>query len=243
MASPFFFVPKKDGTLRPCQDYRLLNKNMVKDRYPLPLISDLVDKLKHTKIFTKMDLRAGYNNVQIKEGDEHKAAFAVPGTDGKPPQLFKPTVMFFGLCNSPSTFQQMMNSIFTNMLSEEWIVIYMDDILIFLGNKKDHHERIRRVLARLKQHNLYLKPEKCSFDVQEVEFLGLIICPNHLAMDPTKLDRVHNWKTLTTVMEVRSFIGFANFYWKFIDHFSDLARPLLDLTKKDTKWTWGPAQE
>lgn len=105
MASPFFFVPKKDGSLRPCQDYRLLNENTVKDRYLLPLISDLVDKLKHTKIFTKMDLRAGYNNIRIKEGDEHKAAFVVSGTDGKPPQLFEPMVMFFGLCNSPSTFQ------------------------------------------------------------------------------------------------------------------------------------------
>lgn len=136
-----------------------------------------------------------------------------------------------------------MNSIFADMLSKGWIVIYMDDILIFSDNEKDHHERTRRVLARLKQHDLYLKPEKCSFDVQEVEFLGLIIHPNHLAMDPTKLNRVCDWKTPTTVTEVQSFIGFANFYRKFINHFSDLARPLLDLTKKDTKWTWGQAQE
>ena len=105
IASPFFFVAKKDGSWRPCQDYRTLNENTIKDRDPLPLISDLMDKFKNATIFTKMDLRVGYNNIRIKEGDEWKVAFAVPGTDGGPPHLFEPLVMFFGLCNSPSTFQ------------------------------------------------------------------------------------------------------------------------------------------
>lgn len=122
--------------------------------------------------------------------------FIVPSTNSKLLQLFESMVMFFGLCNSLSTFQWMMNSVFTDMLSKGWIIIYMDDILILSGNKKDHCEWTQHVLARLKQHNLYLKPEKCSFDIQEVEFLRLIICPNHLAMDPTKLDGIRNWKML-----------------------------------------------
>lgn len=140
MVSPFFFVGKKDRSLRPCQDYRTLNDNTIKDRYPLLLISDLVDKLKGAKVFTKMDLRAGYNNIRIKQGDEHKAAFKVPGG------LYEPTVMFFGLCNSPATFQRMMDTVFKDMIDEGWIVIYMDDILIFSKDQKTHQERTRRVL-------------------------------------------------------------------------------------------------
>lgn len=190
-----------------------------------------------------MDLRAGYNNVRIKEGDKYKAAFAVPGTQGKPPQLYEPMVMFFGLCNSPATFQRMMNTIFADMLEEGWVVIYMDDILIFSDNPDVHRERTRRILQRLQQHDLYLKPEKCFFDVEEVEFLGLLIRPHYVKMDPTKLDGIRNWPTPTTVKQVRAFIGFGNFYRKFIDHFSDLARPLIDLTKKDMRWDWTPERD
>lgn len=243
IASPFFFVGKKDGSLRPCQDYRALNEATIKDRYPLPLISDLMDKLKTAKVFTKMDLRAGYNNVRIREGDEHKAAFVVPGTDGKPPELYEPTVMFFGLCNSPATFQRMMNTLFADMLAEGWLVIYMDDILIFSQDKKTHQERTRRVLERLREHDLYLKPEKCLFDVTEVEFLGMIIRPGQFAMDPVKLQGIADWPTPNTVKQVRGFLGFGNFYRKFIDHFSEMARPMVELTRKDVKWHWDEEQE
>ncbi|THH03884.1 hypothetical protein EW145_g5927 [Phellinidium pouzarii] len=131
MASPFFFVDKKDGTLRPCQDYRALNEGTIKNAYPLPLIGDLMDKLRNAKYFTKLDLRSGYNNIRIKEGDQHKAAFkTIRG-------LFEPTVMFFGLCNSPATFQMFMNDIFRVIITEEAILIYMDDILIFSDNLED----------------------------------------------------------------------------------------------------------
>ena len=243
MASPFFFVAKKDGSWRPCQDYRTLNENTVKDRYPLPLISDLMDKFKNATIFTKMDLRAGYNNVRIKEGDEWKAAFAVPATDGGPPRLFEPLVMFFGLCNSPSTFQRMMNTIFADMLNEGWLVIYMDDILIFSSDPKVHRERTRRVIQRLRDNDLYLKPEKCYFDVPEVEFLGLILKPGQLAMDPIKVEGVTRWPIPRNVKEVRSFVGFANFYRRFIHHFSERVRPLVDLTKKNIRWHWDNEQQ
>src|SRR6202522_55532 len=125
MASPFFFVSKKDGKLRPCQDYQYLNDWTIKNAYPLPLISEIIDKLKDAKYFTKMDVRWGYNNVRIKEGDEWKAAFKTNRG------LFEPTVMFFGMCNSPATFQNLMDVTFADLIEKDWIIIYMDDILIF----------------------------------------------------------------------------------------------------------------
>lgn len=195
------------------------------------------------KVFTKMDLHAGYNNVCICEGDEYKAAFVVPGTDGKPPELYKPMVMFFRLCNSPATFQRMMNTLFTDMLAEGWLVIYMDDILIFSQDKKTHQEQTRRVLERFREHDLYLKPEKCLFDVSEVEFLRMIIHPGQFAMDPVKLQGIADWPTPTMVKQVRGFLGFGNFYQKFIDHFSEMARPMVELTRKDMKWHWDEEQE
>ena len=136
MASPFFFVKKKDGKLRPVQDYRKLNEMTIKNRYPLPLISELIDKLTHAKIFSKMDIRWGYNNIRIKEGDEWKAAFRTNRG------LFEPLVMFFGLTNSPATFQTMMNDIFREEIAEGWVVIYMDDILVFSKNEKDHEKHV-----------------------------------------------------------------------------------------------------
>jgi hypothetical protein len=218
MASPFFFVAKKDAdALRPCQDYRLLNEGTIKNAYPLPLISELVDKLKGAKIFTKLDIRWGYNNVRIKKGDEWKAAFKTNRG------LFEPTVMLFGLCNSPATFQAMMDHIFRDMIIEGWISIYMDDILIFSKNKEEHRLRTLRVLQRLRDNDLFLKPEKCKFDVQEVEFLGLIIRPDHISMDPAKLAGIKDWPVPTTVKGVRSFLGFGNFYRRFIGHFANIA--------------------
>jgi hypothetical protein len=148
--------------------------------YPLPLVSNLLDKLKGTNIFMKLDIQWGYHNVRIKERDKWKEAFKM--NKG----LFKPTVMFFRLCNSPATFQVMMNDIFRDMLNEGWLIIYMDNILIYSNNPEEHRKRTLRVLARLYKHDLFLKAEKCKFDVK-VEYLGLIISKNKIAMDPTKL--------------------------------------------------------
>ena len=206
MASPFFFVAKKDGSLRPCQDYRYMNDGTIKNAYPIPLVQELVDKLKGAKVFSKLDLRSGYNNVRIKDGDQWKAAFKCSRG------LFEPTVMFFGLCNSPATFQAMMNDLFSDMIEEGWLVIYMDDMLLFSKDIETHRERTRRVLQRLRENDLYLKPEKCLFDVDEVEFLGLIIKLDTLAIDSVKLQEIRDWPTPTSVKGVQSFIGFANFY-------------------------------
>ncbi len=161
MASPFFFVKKKDGKLRPVQDYRKLNEMMIKNRYPLPLISELMDKLRGAKYFSKLDVRWGYNNVWIKTGDEWKAAFRTNRG------LYEPTVMFFGLTNSPATFQWMMNDIFKDLIASGKVTIYLDDILIMSKTKEEHRQITRRVLAILRKHKLFLKAEKCEFEVLE----------------------------------------------------------------------------
>lgn len=164
MASPFFFLRKKDGSLHPCQDYCYLNKGTIKDSYPLSLISELLDKLSGATIFSKLDLGSGYNNVHIKDGDQWKVAFKTNCG------LFEPTVMFFGLCNLPVTFQHMINNIFWNMLDEGWLVIYMDDMLVFSKNKKTHAKQVRRILNDLgkmiyssKPRNAYLMQMKLNF--------------------------------------------------------------------------------
>src|SRR6266850_2307789 len=235
-ASPFFFVSKKGGALRPCQDYHYLNKHTVKNVYPLPLVADLMQQLKGSKYFTKLDLRWGYNNVRIKEGDEWKAAFKTNrGT-------FIPKVMFFGLCNSPATFQSMMDEYFTDYISEGWVIIYMDDILIFSDDLEQLHEQTKKILQWLQDKDLFLKLEKCKFDQTEVEFLDMIIGHNTVKMDPVKLAGIHDWPTPKTVKQVRSFLGFCNFYRKFIPQFSMKAQPLNMLTKKDKPWYWGTDQ-
>ncbi|THH05362.1 hypothetical protein EW145_g4850 [Phellinidium pouzarii] len=232
MASPFFFIGKKDNTLRPCQDYRALNEGTIKNAYPLPLIGDLMDKLRGAKYFTKLDLRSGYNNIRIKEGDQYKAAFkTIRG-------LFEPTVMFFGLCNSPATFQMFMNDIFRIIITEEAILIYMDDILIFSDNLEDLRRKTNRVLKVLQDNDLFLKPEKCVFEVQEVEFLGMILRPDNIHMDPIKLAGIQQWPEPHTVKQLRSFLGFCNFYRRFIPNYSSIAYPLNELTRTNEPWKW-----
>uniref|UniRef100_A0A0W0FI80 RNA-directed DNA polymerase n=1 Tax=Moniliophthora roreri TaxID=221103 RepID=A0A0W0FI80_MONRR len=233
MASPFFFVAKKEkGALRPTQDYRELNKGTVKNAYPLPLISELLDKLKGATIFTKLDLRNGYNNVRIKDGDQWKAAFKTNRG------LFEPTVMFFGLSNSPATFQAFMNDVLSDFIDEGWCVVYMDDILIFSKNSEEHRKRTQRLMERLKDHDLFLKPEKCEFDVTEVVFLGMVIRPGYIAMDPVKLAGIADWEPPQTVKGVRAFLGFGNFYRKFIGKYAHVTRPLNDLLQKNRKFEW-----
>jgi hypothetical protein len=233
MASPFFFISKKDSKkLRPVQDYRRLNEGTIKNAYPLPRVDELLDKLKGAKYFTKLDLRWGYNNVRIRPGDEWKAAFKC--SKG----LYEPLVMFFGLCNSPGTFQNMMNDIFLIETNEGWILIYLDDILIFAKDKETLEQMTLRVLKKLRDNDLFVNLDKCTFAATEVEYLGMVISEDQIKMDPTKLEGIKNWPTPTTVKQVRSFLGFGNFYRKFIGHYSEIARPLNDLTKKNLTWNW-----
>ena len=201
----------------------------------LPLISQLVDKLKGSQYFTKIDLRWGYNNVQIKEGDEWKAVFVCHRGS------YEPTVMFFGLCNSPATFQTMMNEIFANM--EDVVVVYIDDIMIFTkGSLAEHQAKVKEVLQRLCDNNLFARPEKCSFDKMEVEYLGMFVNQDGIRMDDIKVKAIMDWPTPTMVHSVRSFLGLANFYRCFIKDYATLAKPLTDLTQKDKAFTWGNAE-
>jgi hypothetical protein len=231
--APFFFVKKKDGSLRLVQDYRALNVATVKNWYPLPLIDDLVNKLQGAQYFTKLDVQWGYNNVRIKEGDEWKAAFQTNC------RMFEPLVMFFGLTNSPATFQTMMNDIFADLIAEGHVVIYLDDILIFTRTLEEHRRIVRRVLEKLCSHKLYLKPEKCEFEKESIEYLGLIISHNHVAMDPAKVVGVLEWPVPANLKEVQSFVGFLNFYRRFIQGFAKVVRPLHNLIKKGTPFKFG----
>jgi hypothetical protein len=204
----FFFIKKKDGKLRPVQDYRPVNQWTIKNRYPLPLIPQLVDRLTGCTLYTKFDIRWGYNNIRIKEGDEWKAAFLT--NEG----LFEPTVMFFGLTNSPATFQTMMNTIFAVEVAEGWLTIYMDDMAIHTKPRNfesddqhtdRHREYVKRVLQKLEEHHLFLKPEKCTFEQSSIEFLGVVVNNGSVQMDDSKIAKVKNWHSPTTVTEVRKF--------------------------------------
>ncbi|GJF00822.1 polyprotein [Phanerochaete sordida] len=236
IASPVFFIKKKDGKLRFVQDYRKLNDITVKNRYPLPLAADIINKLQGAKIFTKFDVRWGYNNVRIKEGDEWKAAFVT--NQG----LFEPRVVYFGLCNSPATFQALMNHVFADLIAAGKVAVYLDDILIWSNNIASHRKIVHEVLERLAQYDLYLRPEKCEFARDEMEYLGLLIREGQVGMDPAKVKAVTEWPTPMNLKDVRGFVGFANFYRRFIKDFSKICRPLHDLTKKDTPFNWGSAQ-
>lgn len=233
--APILFVKKKDGSLRMCVDYRGLNKITIKNRYPLPLISGLLEQLGQAKIYTKVDLRGAYNLVRIKEGDEWKTAFRTRYGH------FEYNVMPFGLTNAPGIFQHLMNDIFREFL-DDFVVCYLDDILIFSKNREDHEKHVRLVLQKLRKAGLYAKLEKCVFHQSQVEFLGYIISGGDLSMDPKKIETIIDWKKPTTVRDVQCFLGFANFYRVFIKDYSKIAAPLTRLTCKD-KLEWNTAAD
>jgi len=209
----------------------------VKNKYPLPLISELINKLRGAKYVTKLDVRWGFNNVRMKEEDEWKAAFRTNWW------LFELPVMFFRLCNNPATFQTMMDDIFDDLITGGVVVVYLDDIIIFMETLEEHQKVTRRVMELLWKHNLFLKPEKCEFEKTEVEYLGVIISQNSVKMDPVKVAGVMEWPTLSNRKEVQSFLGFTNFYCRFIQGFSHLVCPLFNLTQKDTEWRWGTEEQ
>jgi len=180
ITAPMFFIKKKDGSLRLVQDYHALNAITVKNRYPLPLISELVSQLRGARYFTKLDVCWGFNNIRIKPRDEWKAAFCTNCG------LFEPLVMFFGMTNSPATFQTMMNDVFRTVIAEGIVVVYLDDILIFTKMEEEHEWAVQRVLEILMEHKLFLRPEKCMFHQKQIEYLGLVISENKVTMNPVK---------------------------------------------------------
>ena len=234
---PVFFVRKKDGKKRMVQDYRYLNEWTIKNNYPLPLISDVLENIGTKKLFTKMDLRWGYNNVRIKEGNEWKAVFTMP--EG----LFEPTVMFFGLMNSPATFQAMMNELLRDLINTGKVVVFIDDMIVGTETEEGHDKLVIEVIKRLEENDLYVKPEKCKWKVREVEFLGIVIGPERIKMEKGKVKGVLEWLMPKCVKDVQKFLGLANYYRRFIEGFVTVARPLHDLVKKDKKWKWMEKQE
>jgi len=214
MAAPVFFIKKKDSSLRLVQNYRALNSMMVKNKYPLPLISELVSQLHRARYFTKLDVCWGFNNVCIKPRDEWKAAFRT--NQG----LFEPLVMFFGMTNSPATFQTMMNDIFQDLIAEGIMVVYLDDILIFTRTEEEYAKTIRQVLQVLQEHKLFLCLEKCEFCKERIEYLKLVISENKVSMDPVKVAGVREWSTPENKTNIQTFLDFVNFYRRFIWDFS-----------------------
>ena len=184
-----FFIKKKDSSLRLVQDYRVLNAVTIKNRYFFLLISELVSQLYRAQYFTKLDVRWGFNNIHIKPGNEWKAAFRTNCG------LFEPLVMFFGMTNSPATFQTMMNDIFRTLIAEGIVVVYLDDILIFTKMEEEHKRAVQRVLEILAEHKLFLYPEKCKFHQSQIEYLRLVISENKVEIDSVKVARVHKWPT------------------------------------------------
>jgi len=226
-----FYIPKKDGSLRLVQDYRKLNQVMIKNKTPLPLIGEVIDKLKEAKYFNKLDLIWGYNNVQIKEGDGWKTVFLTNK------ELFEPQVMYFGLCNSPGTFQRMMNSIFWELLYEEVLANYMDDFVIPAKTMDKLEKQTVMFLKIAERHNLCFKQSKCDFNMEEIPILRVIVGKRQVKMEQEKIKAVKEWKMPMKVKDIESFLGFANFYQCFIQNFSPIVRPLNELKgKKEWKW-------
>ena len=226
-----FYIPKKDGSLWLVQDYRKLNQVTIKDKMPLPLIGEVIDKLKEVRYFNKLDLIWGYNNVRIKEKDEWKTAFLT--NKG----LFEPQVMYFGLCNSPGTFQRMMNSIFQELLHKGVLANYMDDFVIPAKTMEELEERMVMFLKIAEKHNLCFKRSKCDFNMKEISILGVIVGKGQVKMEQEKIKAVKEWKTPTRVKDIESFLRFANFYKRFIHNFNHIAKPLNKLKdKKEWKW-------
>ncbi|KAI8402590.1 hypothetical protein FOFC_17905 [Fusarium oxysporum] len=235
--SAMFFVPKKNGKPRPVVDYRGVNARTIKDRTPLPLITELKDRLQGKKIFTALDLKGAYNLIRIKEGDEWKTAFRTRFG------LFEYLVMPFGLTNAPATFQRMINNVLRQYL-DIFVVCYLDDILIFSDSEEEHREHVHKVLRKLQDAKLLVEPEKSHFHVTKVDFLGHTITPGEIRMEQKKISAVAEWKVPTNVKETQAFLGFANYYRRFIKGFSKIAIPLTELTKKGKPFKWNDkAQE
>jgi len=187
-------------------DYRRLNKQTIKNNYPLPLITDLVDSMGNKRVFTKIDLQWGYNNVRIKEGDEWKAVFTTHVG------LYEPVVMFFRMMNSPATFQGMMNEILRDIINEGKVVAFVNNVLIGIETEEGHDKIVEDVLRRLEENDLYVKPEKCAWKVQKVNFLGVVMSQGNIEMEEDKVAGVLNWPVPKTVRDIRKFLGLANYY-------------------------------
>jgi Reverse transcriptase (RNA-dependent DNA polymerase)/RNase H-like domain found in reverse transcriptase/Integrase zinc binding domain/Chromo (CHRromatin Organisation MOdifier) domain len=226
--APIMFVPKKGGGLRLCVDYRGLNRITVKNRTPLPLISETLDRLRGAKVFTKLDLKDAYHRLRIREGDEWKTAFRTRYGH------FEYCVMPFGLSNAPATFQAYINHALRGLV-DVTCVVYLDDILIYSEDPRQHTQAVRDVLERLQQHQLFANLDKCEFSTERVEFLGFVIGPDGISMEPSRIAAIEDWPVPKSVRDVQVFLGFANFYRRFVLAYSRVAKGLSDLLKGSDK--------
>lgn len=229
--APVIFTEKKDGSWRMCVDYRALNAATIKNKYPLPRIEDLFDQLKGAKVFSKIDLKSGYNQIRVREEDIEKTAFSTRYGH------YEYRVMSFGLTNAPAYFMEAMNSMLHSFL-DNFVVVFIDDILIYSKDVEEHERHLRMVLGTLRENKFYAKLKKCEFWLPEVAFLGHVINQQGISVDPSKVLSVVGWERPTNVKDVRSFLGMAGYYRRFVKDFSIIAKPMTMLTHKDVKFQW-----
>ncbi|PKU75012.1 RNA-directed DNA polymerase [Dendrobium catenatum] len=234
-AVPALTVPKKDGQWRLCIDSRAINRITVKYRFPIPRINDLLDKLSGASIFSKLDLKSGYHQIRIRPGDEWKTAFKT--VDG----LFEWKVMPFGLCNAPSTFMCLMHEVLRPYL-DKCCVVYFDDILIYSTSLEEHLTHLNSILETLRHNQLLLNTDKCDFAVSNIHFLGFVLSAEGVHTAPQKIAAIQSWPTPTSLTEVRSFYGLANYYRRFIQNFSGIMEPLTNCLKS-SQFSWGREQQ
>jgi hypothetical protein len=229
--APVLFVQTKDGSQRMCVDYRSLNDVTMKNKYLLPRIKDLFDQMRGARVFSKIDLRSGYHQMKIRPSDIPKTVFSTRYG------LYEFIVMSFGLTNAPAYFMNLMNKVFMEYL-ERFVVVFIDDILIYSKSDSDHEEHLRLVLQKLRDNQLYTKYSKCEFCIDKVPFLGHIISNGGISVDPAKVKEIVAWSIPNTVTEVWSFLGLAGYYWRFIEGFSKIAKPMTSLLEKGREFKW-----
>nr|GEV59094.1 putative reverse transcriptase domain-containing protein [Tanacetum cinerariifolium] len=230
------FVEKKDGSFRMCIDYQELNKLTVKNRYPLPRIDDMFDQIQGSSVYSKINLRSGYHQLRIREEDILITAFRTRYGH------FEFQVMSFGLTNAPAVFMDLMNRVCKPYL-DKFVIVFIDDILIYSKNKEDHEKHLKIILELLKNEKLYAKFSKSDFWRKSVQFLGHVIDSNGVHVDPAKVEATQNWSTPTTPTEVKKLLGLAGYYQRFIEGFSLISKPLSKLTQKNKKYEWSMEEE
>ncbi|GJV92806.1 putative reverse transcriptase domain-containing protein [Tanacetum coccineum] len=234
--APVLFVKKKDGSFRMCIDYRELNKLTVKNRYPLPRIDDLFDQLQGSSVYSKIDLRSGYHQLRVRDEDIPKTAFRTRYGH------YEFQVMPFGLTNAPAVFMDLMNRVCRPYL-DKFVIVFIDDILIYSKTKEEHDVHLRLILELLKKEELYAKFSKCDFWLSKVQFLGHVIDSEGIHVDPAKIESIKDWESPKTPTEIRQFLGLAGYYRRFIEGFSKIAKPMIKLTQKSVKFNWGEKKE